>query len=141
VANDVTRQNGDRVLSPRSMARSPEISESDLGIIQEAGVKQQRINVFTCSEEIRLINIYPIRLCMRRTENTTNRCLSKSNKHQKALHDELGRGILDFGVKITRSARKRLSRAKGPSPFHSWLSFSSSGSVTPCGGTSRDGVG
>lgn len=38
VANDVTRQSGDRVFSPRSMARSLEISELDFGIIQEAGV-------------------------------------------------------------------------------------------------------
>jgi len=30
VANDVTRQSGDRVFSPRSMARSCEISEPDL---------------------------------------------------------------------------------------------------------------
>lgn len=50
VANDVTRQSGDRVFSPRSMARSCEISEPDFGIMQEARVKQQRINAFTCLE-------------------------------------------------------------------------------------------
>ncbi len=50
MANDVTRQSGDRVFSPWSMARSIEISEPDFGIMQEAGVKQQRINAFTCLE-------------------------------------------------------------------------------------------
>ncbi len=50
VANDVTRRSGDRVFSPWSMARSIEISELDLGIMQEAGVKPQRINAFTCLE-------------------------------------------------------------------------------------------
>lgn len=48
VANDVTRQSGDRVFSQRSLARSREISEPDFGIVHEAGVMRQ-INVFTCS--------------------------------------------------------------------------------------------